>query len=490
MMSNGFWTWFSAVFVGGAACATVAGCGSDELSPATCPEENQVRGVCVGVPAGDLCVGKSCPEGPKCNELLDVTSGDELTSAAQGASPGTCIALRSGRYDVVRVPGGVSLLGRSAAAVQVEGIVLAAGEGAVVRGLKVGREGVSVQGAKGVRIESVRVVGERGHGEHAGVELYSGSSVTIVDSEISDSGYIGVFAENANVTLERSVVSGAQRGGIVIEGIPEDDCDSSCTCANRPVLEVRSSIIRSNHIVGVALRGATASLDTVDVDDTKVGDAFETGYFGGGISAAECSSVSSARKVRVLDNDSFGILVDRSTAALGDEKEEDSIEISRNTRGLWIQNVCKGGGAGCVTLHNGKLDGNVGVGIGITGQSRSIILCRSAITQTARARLPVFDAINEDGIEELSVDYVGDGVDWLGGSEVILEELTLSGNARQSLLIDGPAAGRIEKLRFTGDADTAPVQQNFTDGDAQPAGMAPPTITERTFTIPQAPASP
>lgn len=484
-MTIRFWAWLSVAMIGNAACATVTGCGGDVVVSAVCPEDHLVGEACAGVPAGDVCDGVTCTAGVECTSVVDVESEEGLASAAAAASTGACIALREGRYgSVVSVPGGVSLLGRSAAAVQVEGIVLAAGEGAVVRGLKVGREGVSVQGATGVRIESVRVVGERGF-ERNGVELYPDSSVTIVDSEISDSGYIGVFAENANVTLERSVVSRAQRGGIVIQGIPENGCDSDCTCASRPALVTKNSVIPRNHIIGVSLRGATASLDGVHVMHTDVGDAVETGYFGGGISAAECSSISSARKVRVLDSRSVGILVDRSTAALGDEGEEESIEISRNTRGLWIQNVCRGGGAGCVTLHNGKLDGNFGVGIGIMGQSRSIILCRSAITATALERLPVFDGSNEP-----SIDDVGDGVDWLDGSEVTIEELTLSGNERQSLLIDGPARGAITDLDFAGDANKSPVQQNFTTGDRPVTeGLTLTTNPERGLPIPQSPGT-
>ncbi|AUX39977.1 hypothetical protein SOCE26_013720 [Sorangium cellulosum] len=480
-MANRFWAWFSAAMTGSAACATVAGCGGDETASATCPEGNLVRGVCAGVPAGEVCAGETCTEGAACTSVVDVTSEDELAAAAEAAAAGTCIALREGRYGVLSVPGGVSLLGRSAAAVEVQGVVLAAGEGAVVRGLTVGREGVSVQGATGVRIDSVRVVGERGH-ERPGVEIRPGSSIAIVDSEIIDSGHVGVFAVDADVTLERSVVAGAQRGGIVIQG---QGCDQeSCACASRPALEVKSSVIRSNHIIGVSLRGATASLVDVDVTDSREGDAVESGGFGGGISVAECSSVLGATKVRVLDSRSFGILVDHSTAALGDEGEDESIEISRNTRGLWIQNVCQTGGAGCVTLHNGKLDGNFGVGIGITGSSRSIILCKSAVTSTQLEWLPVFN-----GSGEPAIDNVGDGIDWLDGSEVTLEQLTLSGNTRQSLLIDGPASGRIWKLDVTGDAAKPPVQQNFTMGERPEAEDTMPTVPERAFPIPQSPAA-
>ncbi|XXX80875.1 right-handed parallel beta-helix repeat-containing protein [Sorangium sp. So ce134] len=489
IMMNRFWVWLSAAVLGGAACATVAGCVADEPSPATCPEENLVRGVCAGVPAGDACVGESRFQRIGCTNVVEVGSDDALTKAAQGASPGTCIALGPGRYGVVSVPGGVSLLGRSAAAVEIEGIEieriesegteLEAGKGTVLRGLTVGSGGVDVKGATGVRIESVRVAGREGDTRN-GVQLHEGSSVTIVDSEIVDSGSVGVLAVGADVAVERSVISGAQRGGIVIER--EEACDEdSCPCTDRPDLKVTSSVIRRNRVIGISLRGAIASLEDVDVIDTNVGAAVLTGQYGGGISAAECSDVRLARAVRVLGSRFFGILVDRSMAALGVEEEANSIEISGNTLGLWIQNTtnqgdCHHHGRDCsVTLHNGTLDGNFGVGIGVAGGSKGIILCKSAVTDTV---LDSLSMINPDD----PVQTFGDGVEWLDDSEVYIDGLTLSGNARKGLLIDGPAKGHIEALHFAGDADE-PVQQNFTEGE-RPTGVALRTTSENEFPVP------
>lgn len=475
-MANRFGTWFSVAILGGAACATVAGCAGDE--PAACPGETWVRGVCAGVPAGAICGDERCTAGVECTKVIDVGSDLELASAAQDAEPGTCIALRSGRYHgVVNVRGDVSLLGRSASAVEIEGIRLTGGEGAVVRGLTVGREGVKLQEARGVRLESVRVVGEK---EYLldGVELGNGASIVIRDSEIVGSGRVGVLADHSDVTLERSVISGAQRGGIVLQG-PTCEQDCECTSGPAPALEVKNSVLYRNHVIGISLRHATATLEGVDVLETRVGGAGELNELGGGISAAECSNIQRASKVRVLDSATFGVLVDRSRAALGDADEDDSIEISRNTRGLWIQNACKEGRVSCVSLHNGKLDGNFGVGIGISGESRGIILCKSAVTATKLTSLPV---IREDGA--LASDDVGDGVDWLEQSEVTIELLTLSGNARQSLLIDGPARGEIRSLDFKGDADKPPVHQNYTEG-ARPSGEEVRTTPVRERSIPE-----
>lgn len=485
-MTNRFWTWFSAAFMGGAACATVAGCGGDELpTPATCPEENQIRGVCVGVPKGVVYGGESC---------LKVANDEQLTSAALGASPGTCIVLGQGRYRAVTVPGGVSLIGSSADAVTIDGIALEPGAGAVVRGLTVGQGGVSVKGATGVRIDSVRIVGARDY-PRDGVEILEGSSVDIVNSEIVGSGRVGVFAMGSNVSLERSVVSGAQRGGIVVER--QDPCAADCTCTDRPELTVTLSAIRKNHIVGVSLHGAKASLQDVDVIETKEGDRIQKGAYGGGISAAECSTVSRASRVKVLDSRFYGILVDRSMAWLGNEEDEDDfIEVGGNTLGLWIQNTkipAQGSPDEChhheteqpcsVVLHNGKLDRNAAVGIGVAGASKGIILCKSSITNTTKRYL---DIIAGSGANK----ELGDGVEWLGGSEVFIDGLALGGNARNSLLIDGPATGKIEGLRFMSAADERPLQQRFTEGDAQPAaiGVELRITDESKFAIPTSPS--
>ncbi|MGK4001519.1 right-handed parallel beta-helix repeat-containing protein [Sorangium sp. So ce1036] len=488
-MMNRFWTWSSVMILGGAACAIAAGCDGDEPAPATCSDEDRIRGICVGVPAGDVCSGEGCARELECASVVEVANDEELESAVRSASSGACIALREGRYGVVgEVAGGVRLFGRSADAVEIEGITLGAGHGAVVRGLRVGRGGVRATGATGVRIESVRIVGEKGD-ERRGVDVREGSSITLVDSEIAGSGDAGVLAVDSDVTLERSVVTGAQRGGIVIEG-PLCENQETCACAGRPSLVVRSSVIRRNHVIGISLRGAIAELEDVDVMNTIEGDTFELGGFGGGISAAECSNIKSARRVRVINSMSFGVLVDHSAAILGDHADEESIEISRNTRGLWIQDVqpavadCHAGGELCVALHKARLDGNFGVGIGLTGASRGIILCKSAVLETAMESMPVFDKDNEP-----ATDTVGDGVDWMGGSDVTVEDLILSGNARQSLLIDGPAGGSIQRL-VTDDRDTPPVQQNVAAGEARPGGEAPQTVSERSASIPQAPSAP
>ena len=74
------------------------------------------------------------------------------------------------------------------------------------------------------------------------------------------------------------------------------------------------------------------------------------------------------------------------------------------------------------------------LGIGVAGGSHGIIICKTAITGTKLSGLPVDIGGSED---------VGDGFNWRDGSEVKVEEVTLGGNARASLIIDGSATGSL-----------------------------------------------
>lgn len=445
-------------------CAVAAaGAGCDGSSPPVtegCPDGDKVFGVCAGAPAGELCDGDPCTEGVSCGTVVSVDGDADLQSKAKSAGSGTCLALAPGSYPAVTLPGGVSLLGRSAELVTVSAITLSAGSGAVVRGLTVGAGGVEIQGATGVRIESVRVAGSSST-IRDGVSLGAGSQATIVTSTIDGAGRAGVYAMDADVTLDRSLVSGAQSAGVWVEGTA---CDASCNCTERPLLTVRNSTLRQNASIGVSLTGAAGDILAMEVMGTQVG---ASGFGGGGVAATACSDVA-ASQVRVNGSSDYGVLVDRSTARLGDAEDEDgTVEIGDNLRGLWIQNVddkaCPTM-TGCVTLHRGTLEANLGVGIGVAGSSRGVILCKTAVTGTLSTPLSVFDAQNNVGKED-----VGDGVSWLDKSSVVVEEVILGNNERQSLLIDGPVAGDIVSLELRGgDANKPPLQQNLPMGGAQP----------------------
>src|SRR6185369_1243976 len=98
-------------------------------TPPKCPAGNEVCGVCAGVPVDDVCNSDTCTAGVMCLAVIDVPDNAALAAALQGASAKSCIALAPGNYGEIELPGGVSLLGRSAASVDVVKVTVGAGDG-------------------------------------------------------------------------------------------------------------------------------------------------------------------------------------------------------------------------------------------------------------------------------------------------------------------------------------------------------------------------
>ena len=260
----------------------------------------------------------------------------------------------------------------------------------------------------------------------------------------------------------------------------ETECDCACDAAIK--LSVTSSILRENHIGGISLFGVAATIADVDILSTRRGDEWHYTEGGGGLSVAACSSLNAVR-TRVLGSEKYGVLVDDSSASLGSPLEEDGIEVSDNVMGVWVQNISKTAPQ-TVTIENARVDANEGVGIGVSGESRGIIICRSAVSGTTSKALPVKGQLG-------SVQEVGHGIAWLDASAVTVTGVTLSGNARASVLIDGEADGSLSDLTLTGgDEQKGVVQQNF-KGGKQPgvSGSTPALKTDASeiFMIPLAP---
>src|SRR5262249_43195414 len=139
--------------------------------------------------------------GATCAKVIRAASDGELAGALATAGEGDCIALGPGTYGPVTLPGGVSLLGRSAADVRVASVAIGPGSGSWLRGLDLAG-GLDAGSATDVRVEAVRI-----HGGDDGVHVGKGGSVTIVTSEIRDTGTYGVLAtQPAGVTIERTVI--------------------------------------------------------------------------------------------------------------------------------------------------------------------------------------------------------------------------------------------------------------------------------------------
>jgi len=466
-----------------AACAVIGalagGCGHAEPAP-TCPADHEVAGVCAGVPLEPLCEAAECTDGVACATVLHATTDAELQTAIGSAKPGTCISLAPGSYGAAALPGGVSLLGRSADDVHLTQVSVAAAAPAqpvVVRGLEVKAGGVDVAPMASATLLAVRVIEAPGDAVHVG----AGASLTVDAIEITSPLGYGVYAADAaSVVIKSAFITGAGAPGV------HAACSGGCACAAPWEIQVSSSALRKNGVVGVSIIGVRATLTGVEVTDNAVGQNFVPS---GGISASQCADLVTSG-VKVLDNASFGVLVDTSSATLG--ASDAALEVSRNLIGLWIQ---KSGtkGAQPVTLTNCTLEENAGVGIGLAGEANGIIIHDSHVKGTKLKALPALDA---DGLP-LGSKEMGDGLNWQGGASATIDGLELSGSARASLLINGsvgPMSSIANVSLSGGDEQKGIVEQGFpTNGTAPAVGSGAPPIEQTSasqFAIPAAPAVP
>ncbi|KYF80519.1 hypothetical protein BE18_25245, partial [Sorangium cellulosum] len=395
------------------------------------------------MPGVPVCDGDACTDGVACRGVSQAGSDAELQRAAAEATSGTCIALAPGRYGAVELPGGVSLLGRSADDVAVREVTVGAGEGAVLRGFRA--SSIRVEGATGARIESVRVADSA----QEGVTVAPQSSVALIRSTIEGVSTYGVYAvDPRSVSLDEVVIDGAGGPGLWV--MSSSDCAAA---PERPALDMRRSVVRSAHVAGVALFGVKATIRGVDVVATVVGESFSYGLGGGGLSIASCSEVD-AKGLRVHDNSLYGVLVDGSKGVLGGTGPDEGIEIDRNVRGLWIQNVTES-----FTLENAQLDQNKGAGIGLSGESRGVIICRSSVSRTVLKSLSTVDGV---GAKD-----VGHGLVWTEASSASLVEVGLSGNAIASVLIDGEVSGVLDRVVLSGGDETLGIVQQHVTMDAE-----------------------
>jgi hypothetical protein len=412
-----------------------------------------------------------------CTSVVKATDDASLTAALAKATAGACVALTPGSYGTVNLTGGVSLLGKGVELVSVGGVTVSAGKGSVIRGITVKGGGtIQLNGATETRIDSVHVLGASGDG----VSLRGGSSAIIISSDIESSGRYGVSTfDSGDLTMQSTFVHLSRGPGVWAE------CTAGCGCAAPSSVGVKQVRIRDTKVVGMSLVGVKFDLDGVEVSANTEGNDFKPS---GGIAISQCAS-GAARATRVIDNSSYGILVDQSTLMLGGADPVQGFEVSRNLIGLWVQNITRPGQT--VNIQGGKLEANLGIGIGMSGASRGIIISGTDVRKTSSVTLPVVNG------SSASAKDVGDGLTWMGKSEAKIDGLSLSGNARASLLIDGdvaPGSSIANVTQSDGDEAKGIVQQNVAGGGVSPSvGAGAPAIlqsvTEK-YAIPVPPLPP
>jgi hypothetical protein len=430
-----------------------------------------VGDACIGVPTEPLCASDPCTVGP-CSQIVSVSNDGELAQAIASTSAGDCIALSQGSYSGFSLADGVSAFGRGAGLVTVKGDVTSGGNGSRLRGLLV--SGGSIIVASGdTLIDAVRVYASTGDG----VQAATATSVVVTNSEVSSTDRYGTVAFGAAaLALYNSKLSGSAGPGVWAQC----DVGDPCACAQAMPVHLENVLVDGNALVGVSLVGVSATLENVIVSNTKVGPNFQAG---GGMSISGCSDVT-AGGITIEDNVDFGLLVDDSSI------DVDGIEVRGNLRGVWIQKIGQSL-AGGATLRNGVIADNKGVGFGIGTLSLGVLAEGLEVLDTQSIALPVLVGGVSAGSQQ-----VGDGLTWLDGAQVTLSNLTMSGSARASVLIDkaSGAGSSIEGIVLAGGDEAKGIVLQSYAGGTQPtlAGGAPALDVQVTevFSVPNEVAIP
>jgi hypothetical protein len=360
-----------------------------------------------------------CAEATSCASTVQVAGDAALSEALAGAAPDTCVVLANGVYGDVELPAGVKLIGRGPDAASVGTLTITGGSGVEVCDLTVGGDGASLAAGAEATFRLVRIASAKD-----GLHLDVGAIATVLSSEIVGSGAHGLSAgAGTKVTIQDSLVSESKGVGLWM-GCGDDCCVSA---AARPRLDASGLVVRDNHIAGAFLSGTDAALEDVGIEGTVPGEEINFGVGGDGLVAVECSIVE-GRGLHSDSNTNSGILLQAAGASLGGPGPGQGIQVTNNGFGVLIDQASE---VAPVRLTGATIDDNGAFGICVRGASLGVHISQSTV---ARTRLAPFVSPGGGAAE------AGDGILWLDGSNVVVEDVTLSENERAGLLIDGPVS--------------------------------------------------
>lgn len=391
------------------AAGFLAGCSGSPSAPApSCDDHAKVSGVCPGVVTTAVTA-----DGIACSATISASNDTELATKAAAASAGTCIVLPAGTFGPVTLPAGVSLLGKSANDTTVAG-VRATGGGGTLRGLTVTTGGITVSGAGTLTVDRVHVTGATAP---------------------------GIAATDTNLVVTASTVEGGATAGVV------SFCKTSCD-ATHPTLTMTSVLVKENHDAGVWAQGVDVQLTGVEVDSTHERDF----RYGRGIEVANGGSVK-LNGVAVLHSADVGIFIEGASAELL------HFASSFNRRGVQLQAIPAAG----AKLDDFAIESNEALGIGVTKGSLGIIVQGGRVAGTTSLKVPV----DVGGVQE-----VGDGLNWLGGSEVTVSSAAhIESSARRGVIIDATSKGSFQGVLGGGDETNGIIVQGGLVASV-PAGLA------------------
>jgi hypothetical protein len=315
---------------------------------------------------------------------------------ALGAAPeGGQVAIAAGTYDEdLTISKKVTLQGRCAELVTIAGQKSTTTSAAL-----------TVQ-ADGVEISDVTVTGAGGgirssgadatlrrvavlDCEQKGVAVTGGSSLTLVDSLVSGNRSEGLYVDESEATVDRTVVretradsSGQTSYGIQVGG-------SSTTSAS---LVLRDSVVEDNRSAGIILFGAQATLVRSLVRRSLPDQASKKG--GAGIVAQVDGAASkvSLEDVVVANNAKMGVLIIGSTATLVRAVVRDTQPSSDTaSNGFGLVAEADGGTMSNVSMTDSVVTDNRAIGVSI--DSSKVKLERTLVQRTlSRASDGLFGA--------------------------------------------------------------------------------------------------
>lgn len=382
---------------------SLSGCSSSTEEPTTsssgCDARAKVSGVCPGFVSNAATTLSTA-----CSKTIDVAAPADLDGKLAGATAGTCVKLPAGAFGAIVLPPGVSLLGKDPASTTVASVkVTGHAVAATIAGLKISGGSISAEGKGLLVIDNVHVTG-------------AGKSP-------------GISAVDTNLEVHATTIE--KGAGIGLAAACKTDCATA-----RPTLLLRRVLVSENKIVGVWAHGVIATLDGVQIASTKA-DNF---LYGRGIEVAEGGELR-ATHLAALNNDDVGIYVDSAVASIV------GFTASGNVRGVQLQAIPAGG----AKLDDFAVENNAALGIGITKGSLGIIVQGGLVASTKAMKVPV----DIGGVQE-----VGDGINWLGGSEVnILSSVKIQASARRAVIIEATSKGKFEGVLSGGDEATGIIVQ-------------------------------
>ncbi len=348
-----------------------------------------------------------------------------VQEALSAAAPGDTVRIGACRLTAaITVPAGVALEGAGTTESILVGpdgevplTVVPGDAGTFVRNFGIESSGpaaVLLEGGGSATIEHVEIVATRGIG--LGAEGLD--ELTLTNAILRGP----VAAANAGTYLPPISPDAVATHGVVLVGIGAatlNDVESS-GFAQFGALIVDSAITWSgggtpaNLGTGLMTWGGVATLTALDLSGTFEGLQLIPAYGGIFAGGADVDTTS----LRVSDGEGYGLLHSEAIA-----RHIDLTARNNDLAAVWLQN-CTGfelSGAGTGIVGNGLA--------GVVAVDSSDVTIRHAHLDATVARTTIV-------AETRSVE-VGDGIQLVGTTEnVILEDLTLSGNARVGVLVD------------------------------------------------------